>query len=79
MRITIQYFAQLRELRGLEEETLETDAPTAEVLYHELQARYCFPDPVQQIGIAINDVYAKAHTALHPGDLVVFISHISGG
>ena len=79
MRITVQYFASLRELRGCAEEVLETEASSAGMLYGELQARYRFSTPARQMGIAVNDVYARPETPLREGDRVVFIPHVSGG
>jgi molybdopterin synthase sulfur carrier subunit len=77
--VRIQYFAILREQRGLVEETLSTSAASAEALYEELRARHGFTLPAARIRAAVNDEFVAAGTPLKHGDRVVFIPPVAGG
>jgi molybdopterin synthase sulfur carrier subunit len=77
--ITVQYFAILREQRGVSEERLTTSAPTAELLYEELCSNYGFTLPINRIRWAINGEFARSGVALKEGDRVVFIPPVAGG
>jgi sulfur-carrier protein len=79
MTIHVQYFALLREQRGLTQETLTTSAATAEALYEELRRRHSFTLPADRVRAAINDEFVSAHAALREGDRVVFIPPVAGG
>lgn len=79
MRVHIQYFALLREQRGVSEETLETAATNARALYEELKARHRFSLPAERIRAAVNDEFIPAGAPLHDGDRVVFIPPVAGG
>ena len=75
----VQYFALLREQRGLPAETLATDAPDAAALYAELAARHGFTLPETRLRAAINGDFAPWSAPLHNGDEVVFIPPVAGG
>lgn len=77
--VRIQYFALLREQRGLTEETLATAAPTAGALYEELRARHGFTLPGNRVRAAVNDTFVTGETPLREGDRVVFIPPVAGG
>ncbi len=77
--VHIQYFAILREQRGVAEEELATEAATPAELYAELRARYGFSLPGDRVRAAINDEFASASAALHSGDRIVFIPPVAGG
>jgi sulfur-carrier protein len=77
--VQVQYFAILREQRGVTEEKLSTGAGTAEALYEELRARHRFTLPATRIRAAINDEFVAAGAALREGDRVVFIPPVAGG
>lgn len=77
--VRIQYFAILREQRGLAEEAVTTDAATAQELYEELRARHGFTLPASRIRAAVNDEFVAPGTPLKPGDRVVFIPPVAGG
>lgn len=78
-KVHLQYFALLREQRGVSEEALETEAATAGALYAELAARYRFTLPVTRIRAAVNDEFVPLDSALHAGDRIVFIPPVAGG
>lgn len=77
--IAVQYFAILREQRGLAQEQLATTAPTPAALYDELRARYGFTLPADKVRAAVNDEFVAATANLRDGDRVVFIPPIAGG
>lgn len=77
--VTVQYFAILREQRGLREETLMTAAVDAAALYEELRARHGFSLPADRIRAAVNDAFVAANHPLAEGDRVVFIPPVAGG
>ena len=78
-QVQIYYFAALRELRGINEESIDTSAVTAEELYEELAAIHKFKFNKQLIKVAINDSFVQWNTVLYPNDVVVFIPPVAGG
>ena len=77
--VHLQYFALLRDQRGLARETRTTAAATASELYNELVAQYKFTLPAKQLKVAVNDEFAPWETALRDGDRVVFMPPMAGG
>jgi sulfur-carrier protein len=78
-RVNVQYFAILREQRGLMSETLETYAPTVSGLYEELRARHGFTLTGNRVRAAVNDAFVPQSHVLREGDRVVFIPPVAGG
>lgn len=79
MQLKIQYFALLREQSGRSHETLDTQAATPAELYAELQARYPFTLPREQLKVAVNSDFSDWSRPLAAGDSVVFIPPVAGG
>ena len=77
--VNVQYFAILREQRGVTVEQLSTAAGTAEALYEELRSRHGFTLPAARIRAAVNDEFVAPGAALRNGDRVVFIPPVAGG
>jgi molybdopterin synthase sulfur carrier subunit len=77
--IHVQYFAILREQRGLGQEKLTTTAATAADLYAELRARHGFTLPAERLRVAVNDEFALWTVPLREGDALVFIPPVAGG
>lgn len=77
--LTVQYFAILREQRGLTQETLTTSAATPTALYEELRARHAFTLPADRVRAAVNDDFVPAAHVLRDGDRLVFIPPVAGG
>jgi molybdopterin converting factor subunit 1 len=77
--VTVQYFAILREQRGLAEEKLATAAATPTALYDELRGRHQFTLTADRVRAAINDEFVAATAALRDGDHIVFIPPVAGG
>lgn len=78
-RVTVQYFAVLREQAGRSEESLETSADTPRALYDELAARHGFKLAPEAVKVAVNDEFAAWEQALADHDRVVFIPPVAGG
>ncbi|ATC64180.1 molybdopterin synthase sulfur carrier subunit [Nibricoccus aquaticus] len=77
--VHLQYFALLREQRGLTSETLATSAATAAGLYAELRARHAFTLPSERLRVAIDNEFAPWSTPLADGAHIVFIPPVAGG
>ena len=75
----VQYFAILREQRGLTDEKLTTAAATPMALYEELRARHGFTLTGDRVRAAVNDAFVAADATLREGDRVVFIPPVAGG
>ena len=79
MTISVQYFAILREQRGVAQENLTTTAATPGALYDELRAQHRFTLPGDRVRAAVNDVFVESGAQLREGDRVVFIPPVAGG
>ena len=79
MKIQINYYALLREERGVSSETLTTDAKTARDLYNELQAKHKFRLGTDKLRVAINNEFSDWSRALAEGDSIMFIPPVAGG
>ncbi len=77
--LNVQYFAILREQRGVSQEQLSTAARTPAALYEELRARYPFTLPGDRVRAAVNETFVDADRVLKDGDQVVFIPPVAGG
>lgn len=75
MRITVHFFAVLRERAGKTTDTLDVSpGTTAATLYTSL-----FTEPRPPVGYAVNQAHAPGSTVLQDGDEVVFLPPIGGG
>lgn len=79
VRVNIRYFAQLREQRGVPEESLSTEAADAAGLYRDLAARHAFTLPAASLKVAINEHFAPWDSRLKEGDSIVFLPPVAGG
>jgi molybdopterin synthase sulfur carrier subunit len=79
LTIHVQYFAILREQRGVSQEKLSTKATTPAELYGELRGRHNFTLPMDRIRAAVNDAFVDSATPLADGDRIVFIPPVAGG
>jgi molybdopterin converting factor subunit 1 len=78
-KVRIQYFAVLRDQRGMSTETLSTAAKTPRDLYDELRVQHGFTMGADRLGVAINDEFASWDQLLNDSDRVVFIPPVAGG
>lgn len=77
--IQIQYYALLREERGLSSENLTTEVATPRELYDLLKLRHGFSLPSERLNVAVNEAFANWEQPLRAGDSVVFIPPVAGG
>lgn len=78
-RITVKFFALLREQAGCREATLDTAASTPAALYSELMQTCGLKIPPGILTFAVNECYVPADTPLATGDRVAFIPPVAGG
>ncbi|WP_367849056.1 molybdopterin converting factor subunit 1 [Rhodoferax sp. WC2427] len=83
MKLTVKYFASIREALGTGQEALETPAATVQALRDELVARggaYASSlAPGRSVRVALNQVMVDAHAALVDGAEVAFFPPVTGG
>ena len=79
MKVLIQYYALLRDQRGLDQESVETQEKTPAGLYESLADQHGFTLKQSSLKVAVNDDFAAWDTPLHDGDSVVFIPPVAGG
>ena len=77
--IHIQYYALLREERGVKEETIKTTAQTPLELYTKLREQYGLSMSTNVLRVAINDTFQSWNVSLHDQDLIVFVPPVAGG
>ncbi|MED5369829.1 MAG: MoaD/ThiS family protein [Myxococcota bacterium] len=78
MQITLRSFAQLRELRGADEETLSVPAgSTVGALFQQLFG--ATPAGSLPVAFAVNHALVGSEHALQDGDLVAFLPPVGGG
>ena len=78
-RVTVQYFALLREQAGRGTESVVTAARTPRDLYAELAHRYPFTLDPSVLRVAINSEFSDWSAPLADGDSIVFIPPVAGG
>ena len=78
-RVTVQYFAFLRERRGRAEEDVWTSAATAAEIYDELDARHGFDLDRRRLKLVVNEEFADWTREITEGDTIVFIPPVAGG
>ena len=79
MKLTVKYFAALRDERGLDEEVVEVDSITSEELYSQLKQQNNLSFCKSKLKVAVNDEFADWSSTLNDGDVVVFIPPVAGG
>lgn len=77
--VRVDYFALLKEQRGLSSENLQTKSSTVLELYEELQSKHGFSLKHASIAVALNDEFADWSTSISESDKVVFIPPVAGG
>lgn len=79
MKVTIEYYAQLRDEAGCSSETIETTGNNPADLFIELNARHGFSLSQSQLRVAINDEFASWDNPLADNDMLVFMPPMAGG
>jgi len=78
-RVTLLYFASLRDAAGASAETLETVATDLGALYEEVRGRHGFALPLQRLRVAVDGAFADWKDEVRDGSEVAFIPPVSGG
>jgi sulfur-carrier protein len=79
MRVTIHYFASLRDQRGLDSELIELEAGlTLRELYHRLFPPESVPAPPPVLYVQ-DETYVTGDTPLRDGSEIAFIPPLGGG
>ena len=79
MKVTIKYFAAMRECCGKSEEILETQAINPKQLFGQICGLYPITLALDTLKVAVNEVYVDFDTPLSEMDTVVFIPPLAGG
>ncbi|MBI2340937.1 MAG: MoaD/ThiS family protein [Deltaproteobacteria bacterium] len=81
MKITIRYFAQLKDRFGKESDVLEFQRlPQVADIFTRLFPEESEREKMQSfLRVAVNEEYASKEALLHEGDEVVFIPPVAGG
>ena len=78
-RITLLYFASLRDAAGRDREVVDTAAPDLRTLYAEARARHGFALPVERLRVAVDGAFALWDQPPPDGGEVAFVPPVSGG
>ena len=78
-RVTVLYFASLRDAAGVSSETIESDATDLRALYESLRARHGFVLPIDRLRVATDGAFARWDDRLRDGSEIAFIPPVSGG
>lgn len=79
MKITVKYFAALRDFAKTEEEKVFFEGGSAAELYHILCKKHGIGLRPENLKVAVNQEYAEFDRKLREGDTVVFIPPVAGG
>jgi len=78
-RVSIVYFAILREQSGLNAETINTSAMTYGDLFAELSERFGFTLPMSLVRASANGAFVEMADEIVDGAEIVFIPPVAGG
>ena len=78
-RVSLQYFAAMREQRGVSSESRVTHAATLRGLFDELRKEFGFDLHANELKVAVNGDFAELGDPLRNGDDIVFIPPVAGG
>jgi molybdopterin synthase sulfur carrier subunit len=79
MRVSLLYFASLRDAAGCDREALEFAAVPLSQLYEDARLRYGFALTRERLRVARNGAFAAWSDVLADGDEIAFIPPVSGG
>lgn len=78
-RVTVLYFASLRDAAGSDRETLDTGSRDLRALYGEVSRRHGFVLPADRLRVAMDGAFARWEDAPRDGAEIAFIPPVSGG
>lgn len=77
-KITVLYFASLRDAAGIDSETVDHDGDLR-ALYLTLHAKHGFALPLERLRVAMNGAFVRWDDVPGAGAEVAFIPPVSGG
>lgn len=77
--VIVQYYAALREQRGLSNERIETDCRNLNDLYKELKIKYGFKLDTDVLKVAVNNEFVDWSRDINENEHIIFIPPVSGG
>lgn len=78
-KISVSYFAQLRELTNKSTENIESQSTTPAGLFEEIRAKYKLPLKRKGMMVAVNGDFSDWTYTMLEGDEIVFIPPVAGG
>lgn len=78
-RVTVLYFAQFQEKRGVPRESVTTESVTAIEFYRELCEEHDLTYDPDTVRVAVNEELRSWDTPIRDEDTVVFLSPFAGG
>ena len=79
MKISVKYFAALREQASKSKEIIDTVYSKPGDIYAELKLKYNFSLNIDELKVAVNDCYEDFGYELKEMDTIVFIPPVAGG
>lgn len=78
-RVTLLYFASLRDAAGTASETLDAAGGDLAALYRQVRERHGFALPPERLRVAVDGEFARWADPVRDGSEVAFIPPVSGG
>ena len=75
----VEYYALLREERGVTQESVDSTASTPAALYDHLRGIHGFSLGRDALKVVVNEDFVEWDAPLNDGDTVVFIPPVAGG
>jgi len=79
MKISVIYFAGLREKAGIASEEIETSGATLGDLYEQLRERHQFSHRLEHIKFARQNDFCRSSEPISQGDSILIMPPVSGG
>lgn len=81
MKVRVLYFAALKDLRGVAEESLDLPDDVTDVrgTVSFLEAKYALANATAQCRVAVNEEFVALNHPIAEGDIVALIPPVSGG
>lgn len=78
-KVTVLYFASLRDAAGASSEVVESEATDLRSLYEQLRERHGFVLAGDRLRVAVDGAFSIWSDGLREGSEVAFIPPVSGG
>lgn len=78
-RITLRYFASLRDAVGAADEHVDTACTYLHEVYEDARARHGFPWSTAHLRVAVDGEFSRWDAEVRDGSEIAFIPPVSGG